>query len=69
MTTKKVSLTSGSKFVNIEFIRRGASGLELVTRTGQRETVTPVRVTSKIERNRIVVGYEPRFINGELKVF
>lgn len=58
-----------------EFVRRSKSGgLELV-KVGKngKETVKPVCVASRIEkggqRERIVIGYEPRFLNSILEVF
>lgn len=44
-----------------EYTRRAADGgLELVKTVQGVETVTPVRVTSKIVGKRLVVGFEAR---------
>lgn len=68
----KKSLTSNAAKVNfsLEYIRKGQSGLELVKVQNGKETVTPVQVTTKgSTRKRLVISYEPRFVNGELRVF
>lgn len=68
MARKKYSTTL--KF-SPEFVRRGANGLELVQTTNSHETITPVRATGRSENGgkRLVVGYEPIFVNGELRTF
>jgi hypothetical protein len=45
----------------------------LVKRSNGQETITPVKVTVRKEkqgkRERVIVGVEPRFVNGNLEVF
>lgn len=67
MASKKY--TTSVKF-SLEFVRKGKDGLELVKVNSGKETVTPVQITTQIgKRNRLIVGIEPRFINGKLEVF
>jgi hypothetical protein len=68
------NFTSLATTVNFEFVRRSKSGgLELVKRSNGQETITPVKVTVRKEkqgkRERVIVGVEPRFVNGNLEVF
>lgn len=67
----KKHFTSTATTCKFEYVRRGANGLELVTRTNGHETVTPVRATGRSENGgkRLVIGYEPVFVNGELRTF
>lgn len=67
MATK--NLTTVVKF-SPEFVRRAKSGgLELVKVKNGKETVKPVQIAVKVQgRNRLMVGIEPRFVNGVLEV-
>lgn len=71
MANKRIinSTASTAKF-SLEYVRKGNGGLELVKRVNGKEIITPVQITTKGSTSkRLVISYEPRFVNGELKIF
>jgi len=70
MATKK-HFTSIATTCKFEFVRKAPhGGLELVKVKGGKTTVTPVQTTARVEgRNRLMVGVEPRVVNGKLEVW